>query len=131
MAKKTATKSRARINPSRRSRSHPITATAAPQPPEPIKSDHVNAEAKPTWQIISVPAPPGIYAGVDYDGNGVIFRRVDTHHGIGLMSTHLESLTGERIAASSIAQYHGPLPEFGDNPQFGMFVNVAIPAHKE
>ena len=136
MSKKTATKSRSRINPSRRAKPHQVTK---PSPVAAAKVTDLKAgegitfsrEAKQEWQVISVSAPPGIYAGVDYDGNGLIFRRVDTHHGMGLISTHLESLTGERIAASSIAQYHGPLPEFGDNPEFGMFVKVAVPVTKE
>lgn len=74
--------------------------------------------------FIKVHAPPGMYAGVDYDGNGVLFRRVDTHYGEDRVSTHLETLNGERIAPSTIAQWQGPLPEFGDNPEFAMLITI-------
>ena len=123
MAKKTTTKTR-RINPSRKVPNRPMDFNA---PAAAAKSDVT--EVRHEWQVINVPAPPGVYAGVDYDGNGLIFRRVDTHYGINQVVTHLESLLGEPIAASSIAQYIGPLPEFGDNPQFQMFTKIKIPAN--
>ena len=89
------------------------------------------ADMRQEWQVINMPAPPGIYAGIDYDGNGIVFRRVDTFYALGRVVTHLETLSGERIPASSIAQFTGPLPEFGDNPEFGMFVKVAIPVSQK
>lgn len=132
MAKKTATRTRSRIHADRKVPHRPL-AEAVAQPPKQDLSD----AAQPTpgapqeWQVISMPAPPGIYAGIDYDGNGIVFRRVDTFYALGRVVTHLETLAGERIPASSIAQFNGPLPEFGDNPEFGMFVKVAIPVSQK
>lgn len=130
MTKKTATKTRSRVRINARKTPHrgiETVVSAAKRDAAALAELKDNAAAPQEWQTIQVPAPPGIYAGIDHDGNGFLFRRVDTHMSIGQIVTHLESLIGERIAASSVAQFTGPLPEFGENPQFGMNILVSVP----